>query len=62
MMDNSTSQVTEHYPASLDKDKTWEINEGLLKKKLDNDHRILQFQSFSEFGFLYEHLLQNIIS
>ncbi len=30
MMGHSTSQVTEHYLASLDMDKTWEINEGLL--------------------------------
>lgn len=30
MMGHSTSQVTEHYLASLDIDKTWEINEGLL--------------------------------
>ena len=27
-MGHSTSQVTEHYLASLDMDKTWEINEG----------------------------------
>lgn len=30
MMGHSNSQVTEHYLASLDMDKTWEINEGLL--------------------------------
>jgi hypothetical protein len=30
MMGHFTSQVTEHYLASLDMDKTWEINEGLL--------------------------------
>jgi len=30
MMGHSTSQVTEHYLASLDMDKTWEINEGLF--------------------------------
>jgi len=30
MMGHSTSQVTEHYLASLDMDKTWEINKGLL--------------------------------
>lgn len=30
MMGHSTSQVTEHYLASLDIDKTWGINEGLL--------------------------------
>jgi integrase len=30
MMGHSTSQVTEHYLASLDMDKTWEINAGLL--------------------------------
>ncbi len=30
MMGHSTSQVTEHYLASLDMDKTWRINEGLL--------------------------------
>ena len=30
MMGHSTSQVTEHYLASLDMDKTWKINEGLL--------------------------------
>jgi integrase len=30
MMGHSTSQVTEHYLASLDMEKTWEINEGLL--------------------------------
>jgi integrase len=30
MMGHSTSQVTDHYLASLDMDKTWGINEGLL--------------------------------
>jgi hypothetical protein len=30
MMGHSTSEVTEHYLASLDMDKTWEINEGLF--------------------------------
>jgi hypothetical protein len=30
MMGHSTSQVTEHYLASLDMDKTWGINEGLF--------------------------------
>ncbi len=30
MMGHSTSQVTDHYLATLDMDKTWEINEGLL--------------------------------
>jgi hypothetical protein len=30
MMGHSTSQVTEHYLASLDMDKTWEINKGLF--------------------------------
>jgi len=30
MMGHSTSQVREHYLASLDMDKTWGINEGLL--------------------------------
>ena len=30
MMGHSTSQVTEHYLASLDMDKTWEINKSLL--------------------------------
>ena len=30
MMGHSNSQVTEHYLASLDMDKTWEINEGLF--------------------------------
>jgi integrase len=30
MMGHSNSQVTEHYLASLDMDKTWKINEGLL--------------------------------
>jgi integrase len=30
MMGHSTSQVTEHYLASLDMEKTWEINEGLF--------------------------------
>ena len=30
MMGHSTSQVTEHYLASLDMDKTWGINKGLF--------------------------------
>jgi integrase len=30
MMGHSTSEVTEHYLASLDMDKTWGINEGLF--------------------------------
>jgi hypothetical protein len=30
MMGHSTSQVTEHYLASLYMGKTWEINKGLL--------------------------------
>ena len=30
MMGHSTSQVTKHYVASLDMDKTCEINKGLL--------------------------------
>ncbi len=30
MMGHSTSQVTEQYLASLDMDKTWEINKGLF--------------------------------
>jgi hypothetical protein len=30
MMGHSTSQVTEHYLASLDMDKTLGINEGLF--------------------------------
>ena len=30
MMGHSTTQVTDHYLASLDMDKTWGINEGLL--------------------------------
>ena len=36
MMGHSTSQVTEHYQASLDMDKTWEINEGLFKDYWQN--------------------------
>jgi integrase len=30
MMGHSTPEVTEHYLASLDMDKVWEINEGLF--------------------------------
>lgn len=30
MMGHSTSEVIEHYLASLDMDKTWEINKGLF--------------------------------
>ncbi len=30
MMGHSTAQVTDHYLASLDMDKTWGINSGLL--------------------------------
>ena len=30
MMGHSTQEVTEHYLASLDMDKVWEINEGLF--------------------------------
>jgi integrase len=30
MMGHSTAQVTEHYLASLDMEKTWEINEGII--------------------------------
>ena len=29
-MGHSASQVTEHYPASPDMDKTWEIKEGVF--------------------------------
>jgi len=30
MIGHSTTQVTEHYLASLDMEKTWEMNEGLF--------------------------------